>query len=101
MPTAYSLLPDRFADGRHGTILRGLARRGYRIVHEPGTPRDGRDVLVTWTVHHGAKEDAARAFEAAGEAWRPYRGAAAHLLWGRLGDRRAEAAAAKEASRAS
>ena len=66
LPTAYSLLPDRFADDRHGTILRGLARCGYRIVHGPGTPRDGRDLLVTWTVHHGAKEDAARAFEAAG-----------------------------------
>jgi len=65
-PTAYSLLPNRFADGRHETILRGLQRAGWRIVEGTGQPRDNRDVLVTWTVHRGTKENAARAFEAAG-----------------------------------
>ncbi|MFQ5774194.1 MAG: hypothetical protein ACE5GS_06740 [Kiloniellaceae bacterium] len=35
-------------------------------MHGPGRPRDERDVLVTWTVHRGAKESQARAFEAAG-----------------------------------
>ncbi len=65
-PTAYSLLPDRFADGRHETILRGLQRAGWRIAEGAGHPRGRRDLLVTWTVHRGAKENAARAFEAAG-----------------------------------
>ncbi len=66
MATAYSLLPKRFADGRHGAVLAGLKRAGYRIVHGPGAPKSPDDVLVTWTVHRGSKENAARAFEAAG-----------------------------------
>ncbi len=53
-------------DGRHETILRGLQRAGWRVAEGAGPPRDRRDLLVTWTVHRGAKEDAARAFEAAG-----------------------------------
>ena len=43
-----------------------MERAGWRIVEGAGHPRDRRDLLVTWTVHRGAKEDAARAFEAAG-----------------------------------
>ena len=66
MPTAYSILPDRFEDGRHEAIKAGLRRAGYTVIQGHGVPRDERDVLVTWTVHRGAKEDAARAFEAAG-----------------------------------
>ncbi len=65
-PTAYNLLPSRFADGRHETILGGLRRAGWRIAEGPGHPRCRQDLLVTWTRHRGAKEDAARAFEAAG-----------------------------------
>ena len=66
MPTAYSILPDRFPDDRDGAIEEGLRRIGYRVVKGAGPPRDERDVLLTWTVHHGHKESAARAFEAAG-----------------------------------
>ena len=65
-PRAFSLLPTRFADRRHEIILRGLERAGWRVSEGTGHPRDGRDILVTWTVHRGAKEDAARAFEAEG-----------------------------------
>ncbi len=66
MPTAYSILPDRFADDRHGAIEEGLRRTGYRVVKGPGPAKDERDVLLTWTVHKGYKENTARAFEAQG-----------------------------------
>ena len=66
MPIAYSILPDRFADDRHGTIERGLEAAGWRVKRGPGMPRGPEDLLVTWTVHRGHKERAARAFEAAG-----------------------------------
>lgn len=66
MPIAYSILPDRFADDRHGTIERGLEAAGWRVKRGPGMPRGREDLLVTWTVHRGHKEAAARAFEAAG-----------------------------------
>ncbi len=66
MPSAYSLLPDRFADDRHGTIEAGLAAAGWRVRRGAGMPRAPGDILVTWTVRRGHKERAARAFEAAG-----------------------------------
>lgn len=66
MPTAYSILPERFADGRHEAILRGLSRCGYRILREARLPRSRRDVLVTWTRHRGWKERQCTAFEEAG-----------------------------------
>lgn len=66
LANAYSLLPDRFADNRHGAIEAGLEAAGWRIKKGYGPPRSPDDVLVTWTVHRGAKESAARAFEAAG-----------------------------------
>ena len=66
MPHAFSLLPDRFADDRHGAIEAGLEAAGWRIKRGYAPPRSPDDVLVTWTVHRGAKEMAARAFEAAG-----------------------------------
>ncbi len=66
MATAFSLLPARFADGRHETIERGLAAAGWRVARGYGDPRSARDVLVTWTRHRGLKEERARAFEAAG-----------------------------------
>ncbi len=66
MPTAYSILPDRFADDRHGIIERGFEAAGWRVVRGAGMPRALEDVLVTWTVHRGHKENTARAFEAAG-----------------------------------
>ena len=66
LANAFSLLPERFADGRHGAIEAGLEAAGWRIKRGYGPPRSPDDVLVTWTVHRGAKEMAARAFEAAG-----------------------------------
>jgi hypothetical protein len=66
LANAFSLLPDRFADNRHGAIEAGLEAAGWRIEKGYGPPRSPEDVLVTWTVHRGAKERAARAFEAAG-----------------------------------
>jgi hypothetical protein len=65
MPAAYSILPDRFADGRHSAIETGLKACGYKITRGAG-PGCPDDVLVTWTVHRGHKENAARKFEAAG-----------------------------------
>ncbi len=66
MPTAFSILPERFADGRHTAIERGLAAAGWRLQRGFGMPRGPDDMLVTWTLHRGPKETAARSFEAAG-----------------------------------
>lgn len=66
MPTAFSLLPDRFADGRHLALKAGLRRLGYKLREGTGTPADTRDLLITWTVHKGPKERARDSFEAAG-----------------------------------
>jgi len=66
LANAYSVLPDRFADDRHGAIETGLAAAGWRVSRGFAMPRSPDDVLVTWTVHRGSKEMAARAFEAAG-----------------------------------
>jgi len=66
MPTAFSILPERFADGRHEAILAGLGRCGYGVSRQVGLPRGWRDVLVTWTRHRGWKERHCAAFEAAG-----------------------------------
>lgn len=66
MPTAYSILPDRFDDGRHKAMCSGLRRAGYTVQYGSGSPRDDRDVLITWTIHKGHKENQAKAFEQAG-----------------------------------
>ena len=66
MPTAFSILPARFADQRHEIIERGLRAAGWRLRRGFGMPRGPDDLLVTWTVHRGHKENAARSFEAAG-----------------------------------
>ncbi len=66
MPTAHSILPNRFADGRRRAIEAGLRARGYTIKHGAGPLSGPDDVLVTWTVHRGHKENAARRFEAEG-----------------------------------
>ncbi len=66
MPTAYSILPTRFGDDRHGAIEEGLRRLGYRVVRGTGPGKDDRDVLVTWTVHKGYKFNTAHEFEEAG-----------------------------------
>ncbi len=65
MPIAFSILPDRFGDGRHTAIEAGLKACGYTVTRGAG-PGGPDDVLVTWTVHRGHKERAARKFEAAG-----------------------------------
>ena len=66
MPVAWSILPNRFADGRHRSIERGLEAAGYCVRRGFGLPSSVDDVLVTWTVQRGAKEEMARRFEAAG-----------------------------------
>lgn len=66
MPTAYSLLPDRFADGRHLAIEAGLRNAGWRLQRGFDLPRAGNDLLVTWTRHRGHRERCAEAFEVAG-----------------------------------
>lgn len=73
MPTAFNLVPPRFADGRHTAIMQGLAATGYAVLdygYRRGTPpgdwikpSDERDVLVTWTVHKGALEACRDFFE--------------------------------------
>lgn len=66
MPTCFNLVPDRFGDGRHEAMWGGLARIGYEVREGAGTPKDERDVLLTWTRHQGRKEDACKAFERQG-----------------------------------
>ncbi|MEE9209064.1 MAG: hypothetical protein V3U23_01330 [Kiloniellales bacterium] len=66
MPRAFSILPNRFADQRHEIIENGLEAAGWRVRRGFGMPRGPKDLLVTWTVHRGPKENAARSFEAAG-----------------------------------
>lgn len=65
MPTAYSLVPHRFADARHLAFEEGLRRRGYHVVHgAPNTAKRG-DVLISWNLH-GGKEAIAARFRCAG-----------------------------------
>lgn len=66
MPTAFSILPERFADARHAAIETGLKKAGWRVEKGFGLPRGGDDLLVTWTRHRGHRESCATAFEAAG-----------------------------------
>ena len=73
MPTAFNLVPPRFADGRHLAIMDGLRAAGFKgqdLGHRRGQapgdwlrPDDERDVLVTWTVHRGALEACRDFFE--------------------------------------
>lgn len=62
---AYSLLPDRFEDGRHLAIEAGLAAVGYKVVRQDvSVPRIGPDdVCVTWNAYgtSGAIADKAKA----------------------------------------
>ncbi len=64
MPTAHSLLPERFADGRHRAIERGAAAAGFRVRKGAGVPAPG-DILITWNLY-GARAQAARRFERLG-----------------------------------
>ncbi len=66
MPVARSILPERFADDRHGAMERGLARAGYAVQRGFALPTSSADVLVTWTRHRGDREAQCRRFEAAG-----------------------------------
>jgi len=73
MPTAFSILPERFEDGRWRALLDGLKRVGFEIEHNPGwrwaglpadkRPASRRDVLITWTRHKGPIEATCRKFE--------------------------------------
>lgn len=64
MRTACSLVPPRFADGRHEAISAGLQRAGLTLCEEPATA----DVLVTWNLHRADAQRAAEACEARGGA---------------------------------
>lgn len=66
MPTAFSILPERFEDGRHKAMEQGLAAAGWSVVHQAGKPQSPEDVLITWTRHKGWKDQQATAFEQAG-----------------------------------
>jgi hypothetical protein len=67
---AYSALPTRFEDKRYLAIEECARKNGYSIVHitmgdtrafmSVGIKRD--DILLTWTVHRGFKEQMAKAF---------------------------------------
>jgi hypothetical protein len=63
---AFSLLPERFGDNRHEALKTGLRRAGYTVREGVGAPSDERDLLITWTVHRGFKQQARDQFEAAG-----------------------------------
>ncbi len=68
MATAYNLVPDRFADGRHEALSAGLKTCGFEVRTAYGGARihPETDCLVTWNLHHGAARQAAAAFEKAG-----------------------------------
>ena len=67
---AYSALPNRFEDKRYLAIEDCARKNGYSVVHismgdlraftAAGVKRD--DILLTWTVHRGPKEEMAKAF---------------------------------------
>ena len=64
MRTACSLVPPRFADGRHGGILAGLKSAGLELVGAA----ERADVLVTWNLHRPDVQRQAAACEARGGA---------------------------------
>lgn len=52
MPTAYNLIPPRFADGRHEAVSEGLRRNGYQAIDGTEVPAPKRgDVVCTWNLH--------------------------------------------------
>ena len=59
---ACSLVPERFADGRHEAIRAGLRRAGLTACDAP----QAADLLVTWNLHRAAVRQAAAACEARG-----------------------------------
>lgn len=65
MKLAFSLLPDRFEDGRHTAMENGLRAVGYRVERGAGKPQSPDDAMITWNIHSG-RERTAREFEAAG-----------------------------------
>lgn len=67
---AYSILPTRFEDDRHGCIERGAQAAGYELVHirhtiNPNSIRK-EDILLTWTRFRGHKDATCQMFEKAG-----------------------------------
>lgn len=66
MPTAFSILPDRFEDGRHLALEEGLQALGFRLVRGYGDPAGPDDVLISWTRHRGGKDQQCTRFECAG-----------------------------------
>ncbi len=64
MPTAHSLLPHRFEDGRHTAIEAGAAAAGFKVRHGAHAPRPG-DILLTWNLYAGPAAQAQK-FKAAG-----------------------------------
>lgn len=74
-PRTYSILPERFEDGRWLALLDGLKAVGFDVHHNQswrasGLPADtdvgNRDVLITWTRHHSRIEGFCEWFEARG-----------------------------------
>ena len=47
MPTAFSILPDRFEDGRHLALEEGLQAVGFDLVRGYGDPAGPDDVLIS------------------------------------------------------
>ncbi len=88
-PVAFSILPERFADGRWRAILEGLKATGYQVRHDQrwrgaGLPDDcraksRRDLLVTWTRNKGPIEESCKRFET--EGGRVIVAEEAHLPW--------------------
>ncbi len=64
MPTAHSLLPHRFEDGRHTAIEAGAAAAGFKVRKGAHTPHPG-DILLTWNLYAGPAAQAQK-FKAAG-----------------------------------
>ncbi len=67
MPTAFNLVPPRFADNRDKVIEAGLRACGYDVVSaREARPTATGDVLVTWNLHLSGSEPSEVAFNVAG-----------------------------------
>jgi len=70
MKKAFSIVPSRFEDDRHGAIHEGIRSQGYTLITDErwaqraGESRSG-DVLLAWNLH-GEREQLAAQFERAG-----------------------------------
>lgn len=66
MPVCYNRLPDRFEDGRHRAIVRGVRAAGFEVSKaDPTDPQPG-DILVSWNTYGNNEQAGQRVRDAGG-----------------------------------